>query len=452
MMVPVQNLAKELEISPQQVRNLIKSGEIGGEKVGNIWLVDPSSIERVKKRIVIKREDRKYTDAVPIFTAISYFSGAMGLDLGLNQAGIKPILACENDKTCRDTIIENNPKIGLIGDIENYTPENVLEMSKIKPGKLDLIIGGPPCQAFSSAGKRQGFEDARGNVFLTYIKHIISLKPKYAVIENVRGLLSAPLNHVPHNLRAKDWQPSELEEKGGALKYIIRSLEHAGYGVSFNLYNSANFGSPQKRERLIIICCRDGSKAPFLQPTHSENGAYNLPKWKTLREAFIGLDSIEHHYIPFPEKRLKYYRMLKAGENWRALPVDIQKEALGKSYYAGGGKTGFLRRLSWDTPSPTLVTHPAMPATDLAHPVENRPLSIKEYKRIQEFPDNWIIKGGKLEQYRQIGNAVPISLGKAVGKLIMSLYKGKNYSKNNLDFPFSRYKNTCHETWSRLAT
>jgi DNA (cytosine-5)-methyltransferase 1 len=137
---------------------------------------------------------------------------------------------------------------------------------------------------------------------------------------------------------------------------------------------------------------------------------------------------------------------LKPGQNWKNLSKEDQKEALGKSYYLGGGKTGFFRRLSWDRPAPTVVTHPAMPATDLAHPVEDRPLSVQEYKRIQEFPDEWQIQGSILDQYRQIGNAVPVNLGKAVGDLVMSALLGKIILPVK-DFKYSRYNNTSDSLW-----
>ena len=181
-----------------------------------------------------------------------------------------------------------------------------------------------------------------------------------------------------------------------------------------------------------------------MTPTHSEDGKNSLKKWKTFRQATKGIR--EHHFINFPEKRLKYYRMLKEGQNWKALSVELQKEALGNSYYAGGGKTGFLRRLSWDKPSPTLVTHPAMPATDLAHPEENRPLSIEEYKRIQEFSDSWQLAGSLLEQYKQVGNAVPASLGKAIGSLLLNLLQSNEVLAFN-GFSYSRYKNTRDDEW-----
>jgi DNA (cytosine-5)-methyltransferase 1 len=171
-----------------------------------------------------------------------------------------------------------------------------------------------------------------------------------------------------------------------------------------------------------------------------------LPKWNTFKNAVSGLEDVQHQHLNFPEDRLKYYRMLGPGEYWKNLPLDLQKEALGKSFYAGGGKTGFLRRLAWDKPSPTLVTHPAMPATDLAHPVENRPLSIQEYKRVQQFPDDWVICGSLVDQYKQIGNAVPTGLGEAIGKLILKHSNGESIS-NIEGFPYSRYKDTDHRTW-----
>jgi DNA (cytosine-5)-methyltransferase 1 len=207
------------------------------------------------------------------------------------------------------------------------------------------------------------------------------------------------------------------------------------------------FGSPQQRERVVIACSRDGKKLPYLTPTHADKGLYGLPQWRTLKDALEGLLEDKHHFVKFPEKRLKYYRMLKAGQYWRDLPIELHEEALGNSYRAGGGKTGFYRRLDWDKPSPTLVTHPAMPATDLAHPEADRPLSIEEYKRIQEFPDGWVIAGSLLEQYRQVGNAVPCSLGRAIARMLLTYIKGET-AVSYPDFPYSRYRNTDDINWT----
>ena len=378
--------------------------------------------------------------------ALSFFSGAMGLDIGLEKAGIDVILACESEKFIRETIKLNRPKIKVLEDINNYSAKEIRKEAGLKSKeKIDLIVGGPPCQAFSTAGKRLSINENRGIVFIKYLELIKELNPTYFVIENVRGLLSVPLKHVPHDKRKGKLKTKE--EKGGTLNYILNYLNNIGYKVSFNLYNSANFGSPQIRERVIIIGNKK-EKLPYLTPTHSQHGEFGLKPWKTFKAAVKGLHNINHDYVKFPEVRLKYYKKLKEGQNWRNLPLKLQKEALGNSYYLGGGKTGFLRRLGWNKPSPTLVTDPMMPATDLAHPVENRPLSIQEYKRIQEFPDDWKLAGSIRNQYKQIGNAVPVSLGKAIGKLIAyHALRKKIIIINN--FKYSRYLNTSDLDWHK---
>ena len=366
--------------------------------------------------------------------ALSFFSGAMGMDIGLEKAGIEIILACESEKFIRETIKLNKPKLKVIEDINQYSSNEIKALAGLKKNeKVDLIVGGPPCQAFSTAGKRLSIKESRGLVFLKFLQVIKDLKPTYFVIENVRGLLSVPLNK------------SGKKIKGGTFEFITNFLKDCGYKISFELYNSANFGSPQIRERVIIVGNKN-EKLPHLVPTHSDDSKFNLKPWKTFKDACKGLGNTKHSHVTFPEKRLKYFRLLKEGQNWRDLSVKLQKEAMGKSYYLGGGKTGFLRRLSWNKPSPTLVTDPTMPATDLCHPDKDRPLSVEEYKRIQEFPDSWKIFGNIRQQYKQIGNAVPVSLGFAVGKLIVSHYLKQNI-KIVQGFKYSRYLNTSDLNW-----
>ncbi len=450
-LISVQDAARELRCSEQYVRGLIRANRLAAERVGRSWVVQFDAVEIFREqteRSKVVDHRRRGRGAAGQIVALSFFSGALGLDLGLEKAGIKVLLASEIDGPTRETITLNRPEIGLIGDIRDYTANEIRDLAGLnRDEEIDLIVGGPPCQAFSTAGKRQGFEDTRGNVFLTYIDRILELKPKYAVIENVRGLLSAPLSHRPHEQRGSGFPPlTSDEEKGGALLHILERLRAGGYGVSFNLYNAANFGAPQKRERVVIVCSRDGRKLPYLTPTHSETSEFGLPKWKTVRDALRGLPKIGHDFVKFPEKRLRFYRMLKPGQYWKDLPEHLHKEALGGAYLAQGGKTGFLRRLPWDEPSFTLVTHPAMPATDLAHPTEDRPLSVQEYKRLQEFPDDWVVAGTIIDQYRQIGNAVPSSLGAAIGRLIVSDIKKKKV-KDVPEFPYSRYKFTDEDSW-----
>lgn len=450
--ISIEDAALTLGVSPQHARSLCRKQVLKAERIGSTWVVDAESVKHYQQAAEqhIAKDHPAYFDATgdtdkPI--ALSFFSGAMGLDLGIEAAGFDIRLACEFDKYCRQTILLNRPNTALLGDINDYSAAQILAAAQLEAEGVDLMVGGPPCQAFSTAGKRKAFNDDRGNAFLKFIDLAIEIQPRFLVIENVRGLLSCPMDHRPHSQRGPGFPDLSLDEmKGGALNFVLCLLRKAGYSCTFNLYNSANFGTPQTRERVIIICSRDGSAAPFLQPTHSEHGSHGLPRWKTFKDAVAGLES--HTHLNFPEKRLKYYRQLKAGQNWRALPTAMQQEALGKSYFSGGGKTGFLRRLSWDKPSPTLVTHPAMPATDLAHPEEDRPLSIEEYKRIQEFPDGWQLAGPLAQQYKQVGNAVPASLGYAVGKLIKDLLDNRATAPPE-DFKFSRYRETSHYEWSQ---
>ncbi len=444
----IKEAATNLNVSEQRVRTLCREGIIDAQKAGNTWLINPKSLSQYGLMTAhhLAEDHRSYSVRKNKPIALSFFSGAMGLDQGLEEVGFDIRLACEVDKYCRQTIALNKPNIALIGDINKYSADEVLSYAGLtRSDDVDLIVGGPPCQTFSTAGKRNGFKDDRGNAFLTYLNLALEIRPKYLVIENVRGLLSCPMQHRPHEMRGADFPDLSLDElPGGALNFVISIIKKSGYSFSFNLYNAANFGTPQCRERVVIICSRNGDKPPFLVPTHSEYGANGLKKWKTFRQATRGITN--HNHLTFPEKRLKYYRMLSEGQNWKSLPEDLQKEALGKSYYAGGGKTGFLRRLAWDKPSPTLVTHPAMPATDLAHPEEDRPLSIEEYKRIQEFPDNWQLAGPLIEQYKQVGNAVPASLGRAIGVLIFKLLHEESIQAS-LNFSYSRYKNTSDTEW-----
>lgn len=447
--VTTKEAAQNLGISEQRVRTLCREELLSSNKVGSSWLIDKQSLFRygLMTSHKVAENHQSYTVKGNKPVALSFFSGAMGLDRGIEKAGFDIKLVCEVDKYCRQTIALNKPDIALIGDINDYSADEVLNYAGLsRADDVDLIIGGPPCQAFSTAGKRKGFNDDRGNAFLTYLNIAISIRPKYIVIENVRGLLSCPMQHRPHELRGTDYPDLALDElPGGALNFVLSMIQKSGYSYSFNLYNSANFGTPQVRERVVIICSRDGKKPPFLSPTHAENGGFGLKKWKTFRQATKNIT--EHHHINFPEKRLVYYRQLKEGQNWRSLPKEMQKEALGKSYYAGGGKTGFLRRLAWDKPSPTLVTHPAMPATDLAHPEADRPLSIEEYKCIQEFPIDWVLAGALIEQYKQVGNAVPASLGYAIGKLIRQLLDNESI-RDFPNFRFSRYLDTNDLEWT----
>jgi DNA (cytosine-5)-methyltransferase 1 len=379
---------------------------------------------------------------------ISFFSGALGLDLGLEAAGFQCLAVNDADPIVCRTIRRNRPDLKLYTcDVRALTAESLCRDLAIAPGQLFAVVGGPPCQAFSTAGRRLGLNDERGNVFLHFIALIRNLQPKYAIFENVRGLLSAPLCHRPHEQRGPGFPPlSEEERPGGALLHILKKLEEAGYKVTFTLYNTANFGVPQIRERLVFFAGRDGREVPHIRPTHDQYGHSELQKWVTLRDSIGCLQSSEQHSAQFPAARIEYYRMLKEGQNWRHLPPSVQRVAMGDSWNAGGGKTGFYRRLAWDKPAPTLVTRPTMKATDLCHPEEIRPLSVEEYAAIQTFPRGYVFEGRLDDQYRQIGNAVPCRFGEAIGQHLIQFDQGRLGEVLGTG-KLSRYEGTDHATW-----
>ncbi|MBR6963022.1 MAG: DNA (cytosine-5-)-methyltransferase [Prevotella sp.] len=380
---------------------------------------------------------------------ISLFSGAMGLDLGIEKAGFNVRVCVEMDKWAVRTIKANTHIPVIERDINTVTTDEILNVAGLRKEDVTLVVGGPPCQAFSTAGKQRGLADFRGNVILQYLRVVTEIRPPYFIMENVRGLLSAKLNYVPLDYMEYD---SIKSVKGSVLQFITNEFKKLGYGISYALLDSANYGVPERRERVVIIG-HLGERIPIPSPTHTKEGGYGTSVWNTLRDAIGDLEEREDlHYIPLRPKSVPYMKMLKEGENWRDLPPEQAREAMGKAYELTGGKTGFLRRLKFDEPSPTLVTSPTMPATLLCHPTQLRPLSIEEYARIQQFPDDWKFQGRIETVYKQIGNAVPVGLGYAVGHQVMEHILGRinKYEEAQNRIPYSRYKNTKDDEFTRL--
>ena len=371
--------------------------------------------------------------------SISLFTGAYGLDLGLEEAGFHTVTVVEKDRDAVKTIALNRPFLqesAISREIQNVTSQQLLEEGgrvlnlgrALQPQEVDLVTGGPPCQPFSTAGKRGSVIDPRGSLFMEFIRIVKEVKPRFFLMENVKGLLSAPLRHRPINQRGKDYPPLETDEMpGAALKVVLSEMQAIGYNIVYNLLEAADYGVPQNRERVIFIGSRDGETATFPIPKYCKNGQ-TLPKWRTLKNALTGLLDVEPEFMSYSENRLKYLKLLKAGQNWRHLPEDLKKEAMGGAYNSGGGKVGFYRRLSWDKPSPTITTSPHQKATDMCHPVELRCLTVRESARIQTFPDDWIFYGSVSSKYKQIGNAVPVLLAKEIGSYLFKLIHG-NKSK-----------------------
>lgn len=365
-------------------------------------------------------------------TAISFFTGAGGLDLGIHQAGFDIKLSVEIEEIYCKTLLMNNPDWNVIqGDIMKFNKKKVYDSAGLKPrDEISLIIGGSPCQSFSTAGKRKAFDDPRGQAMLKFADLVSEIRPKVFLLENVKGLLSASLKHRPLNQRGKDFPPLTQEEQpGSALKYLLKHFK--GYHIVYKLVNSADYGVPQKRERVIFIGVRRNlrKKFNFPEPTHQKDGLNGKESWVPVSNVLFPLAEIEHHFINYSPDRLRYMQMVPTGGgNWRDLPTDVVKEAMGGAYESGGGKVGFYRRININRPAPTLLTSPAQKSTNLGHPFEDRPLSIEEYLAIQEFPPGYQVAGSIAQQYTQIGNAVPVRLANVLGISIMNLLNKVNSS------------------------
>ncbi len=383
------------------------------------------------------------------FSSISLFSGAMGLDLGFEQTKRFNLLACvEKEPVFCETIRQNVSRGNLPStlrvfndDINDVDPLAVLESVGLKPGQLDLLVGGPPCQAFSTAGKRQTVSDPRGTLIWQFLRFVEVMRPKVFVMENVRGLLSAALMHRPIKDRpgrgGAKLRPEE--EPGSVIRMFAEELSKfagARYVVDCFEVNAVNYGAPQLRERVLLIGNRFEGTINFPNPTHGLQVAQSpkLTPWATLRDAIGDLRESSPTLMDFSPRKKTFLSLVPPGGNWRSLPVALQEKSMGKAWHAKGGRSGWWRRLSYDLPCPTLVTMPNHASTSLCHPNEIRALSVREYARIQEFPDAWEICGNPSQQYAQIGNAVPTRLGRVAGNVVanflddIDLRRGQKYA------------------------
>ena len=341
------------------------------------------------------------------YSVLELFAGAGGLAIGLEKAGIKCAALNEIDKWACQTLRENRPNWNVLeGDIKNH------DFSEYK-NKVDIVTGGFPCQAFSYAGKKLGLKDARGTLFYEFARVVQEVNPAICIGENVRGLLS--------------------HEKGKTLEGMISILDEIGYNVvtPVRVLKAINYNVPQKRERLILVGIRKDIDLDYSYPLPYEK-IYNLSDALKKGDLF-GSDVPKSKGTTYPEHKKKVLDLIPQKGYWRDLPIDIQKEYMQKSFYLGGGKTGMARRIGWDEPCLTLTCSPAQKQTERCHPEETRPFTIREYARIQTFPDQWKFEGSVSQQYKQIGNAVPVNLAKEIGYSVVS-FLNKYYEMNQENF------------------
>ena len=339
------------------------------------------------------------------------------MDLGLERTGIDIVIGQDFDQNCVDTMRVNGRR-ALAGDIRGISPEAVLDMAGMKAGEPFLVCGGPPCQPFSTAGKRLGINDPRGSLFADFVRMLDFIRPRFFIMENVKGIMSAPLRDADGNASVSP------EGAAAVLDVILSEFGRLGYRTVYGILDAVNYGVPQFRERFILIGSRDNEDIFLPFPTHFQMHQDAAYRWRTAGSAIKDLEDSHGECGKFSDGRIRYLRMIPEGGNWRDLPADVMQDALGGAYFSAGGKTGLYRRLSYSQPAPTLVTSPAQMTTMLCHPVKDRPLSIREYARLQQFPDDWHFSGSVSARYRQIGNAVPLGLAEAVGKAVVSAAEG----------------------------
>lgn len=344
--------------------------------------------------------------------SISLFSGARGLDIGLSLSGIDIVLGQDVESSCVRTMIANGHK-AIWGDIRGIQASSLLQEAGLSCGEPFLVCGGPPCQPFSTAGKRLGINDPRGSLFMDFARMIDEMRPRFFVMENVKGLLSS-------KLKDEDGKPTDTN----VVDIILETFERLHYKLAYGILDAVNYGVPQFRERFVMIGSRDNEPMFLPVPTHFSLHQRQENRWAVLGNVIRDLEQNPGECDVFPDSRLQYLRMVPEGGNWRDLPDSIQPVAMGGAYTSGGGKVGFYRRLSYAQPAPTLVTSPVQKATMLCHPTQDRPLSVAEYARIQQFPDDYVFMGTRQEKYKQIGNAVPVGLARAIGEAILSVAAG----------------------------
>lgn len=401
--ISVNNFAALLGVSRATVETWIRKGKYRVHTNQNgqrfFLISELEDVPEVSSMLSSKWDEEKIVDPQYAYTSIELFAGGGGLAIGMEKSGFNHVLLNEFDHSACETLRKNRPYWNVVeGDIHD------IDFRQFN-GKVDFLSGGFPCQAFSYAGKRLGFEETRGTLFFELARAVKEVQPKVFMAENVRGLLE--------------------HDNGRTLQTIKNVIDELGYTlIEPRVLRAIQYDVPQKRERLILIAIRNdlAQYADFSWPDVCDGV-------RTLRDAFFAgklytTDVPASDGQQYPESKRKVMELVPEGGDWRDLPENIAREYMKGSYNLGGGKTGMARRLSLDEPSLTLTCAPAQKQTERCHPIETRPLSVREYARIQTFPDEWQFCGNLTAQYKQIGNAVPVNLAWAIGRSLIRLLNG----------------------------
>lgn len=363
--------------------------------------------------------------------SVDLFSGAGGLSEGFRQAGFEPLAANDFDPEAARTFRRNFPKTPFIsGPIGAVSDREFRHTAGINAGELDVLLGGPPCQAFSVYNHQRGFHDERSGLFREYLRIVGAFLPKMVVMENVTGMFSL--------------------DRGRAVDEIHSKLEKLGYAVEHRVLRSEDYGVPQERRRIFFVASRVG---PIIWPrvTHGDPQdllSVNLGSFITVGEAISdlpllrmgdgtdairpytrgikcdyqrsmreGSEGVTNHYAPqlaaINIERLKH---IPPGGSWRDLPHHLLP--MGMKRARRSDHTKRYGRLTRSGLFSTILTKADLHWGAYIHPEQDRTLTVRECARAQSFPDSFVFLGSRGEQYKQVGNAVPPLLARAVGESV----------------------------------
>ena len=383
---------KELGITGYTSKNKLQLTELIQEKQGQTialnTLLESKTDEPPQNTIVLTGKEVPDTiTPFPKYTFIEVCAGGGGLSAGLMKSGFTPVLLNDNNSDCCKTLKHNHPEANVVcGSMAEIDYSQYVN-------KVDLLTGGVPCQSFSQAGLRKGLDDPRGDLMMKFMEILNFTKPKMFMIENVKGLLT--------------------HDEGKTIQKIIEALNSNNlYDIRYKCLDASKYNVPQKRERVFIVGVLKSLNSSFDFPEENETR-------RVLKDVLYDVPPSQG--TKYNEEKKALFKMIPQGGCWVNLPEHLQKEYLGNSYNSGGGKRGILYRLSMEKPSLTLLCTPSQKQTERCHPLEERPLTIREYARIQTFDDDYEFIGGINSQYKQIGNAVPVELAKKMGHSLINL-------------------------------
>jgi DNA (cytosine-5)-methyltransferase 1 len=370
-----------------------------------------------------KRTNKRAADMA--HTAIDLFCGAGGLSAGLEMAGFSVLAGNDMFDAAGETFTRTHAGAKFIpGPIQDLSVERLMEVSGLKRGELTVLVGGPPCQAYSVYNHQRGMHDARATLFREYLRIVEGLQPEWIVMENVAGIYSIGGGEAVHAIRTE-----------------MRAL---GYDVKEKVLRAEEYGVPQERRRVVFIGNRIGAQITHPAPTHGEgllpfvtiadaigdlpplaNGedpgpvAYACPpKSEFQRLLRADLESVTNHAAPrLGKANIDRLAHIPAGGSWRDIPHDLLPAGMKRAKRSDHTKR--YGRMKWDGLSCTVLTKCDIHWGAYIHPDQERAISVREAARIQSFPDTFEFSGSKTDQYIQVGNAVPPLLGKAIGDHLM---------------------------------